>query len=188
MLNVIFLWNFLNQNWNFDHILIVFMSTPSWCYTPTGHVIRCTCSSAVASQPITWRQVSAIMYGGMVKTSLNWASQWGNWTWHGYWWQAGLSIWETAVLQGFSWTTTCTVYRDWSKQEKIWKCLVDVRGQGWMERLGWRWQKGNSSSNNHLLQPSMQNTISKRTSRATLEQMDYSSRRAHWLLLLSAII
>ncbi len=32
----------------------------------------------------------------------------------------------------------------------------------------------------------IQNTISERTTRRTLKQMGYSSRRPHWILLLSA--
>ncbi len=56
-----------------------------------------------------------------------------------------------------------------------------------MSEENWqRWYKGNSNSNNHLLQPRWQNTISECTTRRTLKQMDYSSRKPHWLSLLSA--
>ncbi len=56
---------------------------------------------------------------------------------------SGLSISKTADQLGFSRTTISSVYREWSKKEKISsgrqlcgrKCLVDVRGQRRMGRL-----------------------------------------------------
>ncbi len=57
--------------------------------------------------------------------------------------------------------------------------MSEVRGvvRDWLE------MKGNSNSNNHLL--GMQNSISERTTRRTLKQMGYSSRRPHRVPLLS---
>ncbi len=68
--------------------------------------------------------------------------------------RTGLSISKTADLLGFSRTTISRVYRELFEKEKISserqlcgrKCLVDVRG----EQADWL---GNSSSNNHSLQP-----------------------------------
>ncbi len=60
------------------------------------------------------------------------------------------------------------------------KCLSDVRGQRRMGRLVRDDRKATRYNQG------MQNTISERTTRWTLEQMGYSSRRPHRVLILSA--
>ncbi len=90
-------------------------------------------------------------------------------------------------------------YREGSEKEKIssewhlwgWKCLVDVRGQRRIGRLVRDDRKATVTllSNSKITtryNQGMQNTISERTTRRTLKQMGYSSRRPHWVPLLSA--
>ncbi len=106
---------------------------------------------------------------------------------------AGLSIKKTAYLLWFSRTTISRVCREWSEKEKISserqlcgrKCLVDVRGQRRMGRLVRDDRKATVTQINTYNQ-GMQNTISERTTRRTLKQMGYSSRRPHRVPLLSA--
>ncbi len=108
--------------------------------------------------------------------------------------RAGLSISKTADLLVFSRTTLSRVYREWSEKEKISserqlcgrKCLVDVRGQRRMGRLVRDDRKATLTQITTRYNQGMQNTISERTTRRTLKQMGYSSRRPHRVPLLSA--
>uniref|UniRef100_A0AAR2J702 Transposase Tc1-like domain-containing protein n=1 Tax=Pygocentrus nattereri TaxID=42514 RepID=A0AAR2J702_PYGNA len=108
--------------------------------------------------------------------------------------RAGLSISETAELLGFSHTTISKVYRERSEKEKIScerqlcgrQCLVDVRGQRRMGRLVQDDRKATATQIITCYNQGMQNTISERTTRRTLKKMGYSSRRPHWVPLLSA--
>ncbi len=107
---------------------------------------------------------------------------------------AGLSISKTADLLGFSHITISRVYREWYEKDKISskrqlcgrKCLVDVRGQRRIGRLVRDDRKPTVTQITTRYNQGMQNTISERTTRRTLKQMGYSSRRPHQVPLLSA--
>ncbi len=108
--------------------------------------------------------------------------------------RAGLSISKTVDLLGFSCKAISRVYREWSEKEKKSserqlyrrKCLVVVRGQRRMGRLVRDDRKAAVTQINTRHNQGMQNTISERTTRQTLKQMGYSSRRPHRVPLLPA--
>ncbi len=66
------------------------------------------------------------------------------------------------------------------------KCLVDVRGQMRMGRLVIDDRKETVTQITTRYNQGMQNSISEPSTHQTLKQMDCSSRRPHWVLLLSA--
>ncbi len=73
-----------------------------------------------------------------------------------------------------------------SSERQLCGCLVDVRGQRRMSRLVRDDIKATVSQITTRYKQGMQNTISEHTTRRTLNQMGYSSRRPHRVPLLSA--
>ncbi len=93
--------------------------------------------------------------------------------------RAGLSISKIADLLGFSRTTISRIYRECSEKEKISserqlcgrKCLVDIRGQRRMDRLVRDDRKATVTQITTRYNQVMQNTISERTTRQALKQI-----------------
>ncbi len=125
--------------------------------------------------------------------------------WHGNWssrWSQYLCCVYTSTF--LNRTTSCSprpvcraissVYREWFEKDQISserqfcgrKCLVDVRGQKRMGRLVRDDRKATLTKINTHYNQGMQNTISERTTRRTLKQMGYCSRKPHREPLLSA--
>ncbi len=99
--------------------------------------------------------------------------------------RAGLSISETADLLGFSRTIVSRVYRECSEKEKIsserqfsgWKYLVECRDQRRMVRMAQADRKATVTQITTCYNRGTQKSISERTTRWTLKQMGYGSRR-----------
>ncbi len=108
--------------------------------------------------------------------------------------RAGLRISKTTDLLGFSRTTISRFYRELSKKDTISnerqlcgrKGLVDIRGQRRMGRLVRDERKAIVTQIIICYNQGMQNTISECTTRRTLKQMGYSSRRPHRVPFLSS--
>ncbi len=101
------------------------------------------------------------------------------WTWNGCWCQTGLVwVFQKLLIYWDSHTTISRVYREWSEKEKIsseqqlcrWKCLVDVRGQRRMDRLVRDDRKATVTQITTRYNQGMQNIISERTTRRTLNR------------------
>ncbi len=104
--------------------------------------------------------------------------------------RVGLSISKTADLPGFSRTTISSLQRMVWKRETIqWGAVVWMKmpcwGQRRMGRLVRDDRKITVTKITTRYNQGMQNTISEHTTRRTLKQMGYSSRRPHRVPLLS---
>ncbi len=116
------------------------------------------------------------------------------WTWNGCWCQTGWSEYFKKLLidrdfhaqqsQGFEWSEKKNISSE--RQLCGQKCVVDVRGQRRMGRLVRDDRKATVTQITTRYNQGMQNIISEHTTRRTLKQMDYSSRRPHQVSLLSA--
>ncbi len=171
-----------------------------YIHTLTGHFNRYSLVTQIANQPITWQRLNASRCGEddllKFKPSIRMGKKGdlSDWMWNGCWCQ---TVWsgysKTADLLVFSHTTISRVYREWSGKEKISserqlcgrKGLVDVRGQRRMGRLIRDDRKATVTQITTRYNQDMQNTISEHTTRRTLKQMGYSSRRPHRVPLLS---
>ncbi len=106
--------------------------------------------------------------------------------------RAGLSISKTADLLGSSRTSISRVYREWSEKEKNiqWAAVVWTKMPCWCQRRMGRLvrddRKATETQITTRYNQGMQNTISEHATHRTLKQMNYSSRRPHRVLLLSA--
>lgn len=85
------------------------------------------------------------------------------------------------------------VYRETSKKEKILsrqyssggKCLIDTRCQKRMTRLIWADNKTIVTQISTRCNQGMQKSISRCTANPALKEMGYSSKKTHWVPLLS---
>ncbi len=99
---------------------------------------------------------------------------------------------KTADLLRFSWPTISRVYREWSEKEKIFRAaVVWTKMPCWCQRseengLVREDRKTTVTQITIRYSQGLQNTISEHTTRRTLKQMGYSSRRPHRVPLLSA--
>lgn len=96
--------------------------------------------------------------------------------------QANLSISETANLLGYSCTTVCRVYREWTLKKKTCsgrqlcgrKSLVDDSGQKRMDKLVQSDSKATLAELTARYNEGLSKAISERTIRRTLKRLGYS--------------
>ncbi len=114
------------------------------------------------------------------------------WTWNDCWCETGWSeyfknCWSTGI---FTHKHLYGLQRMVWKRENIqWAAVVGMKIPCWCQRrMGrlFRDDRKATVTKNHSLQPRYAEYISERTTRRTLKQMGYSSRRPHRVLLLSA--
>ncbi len=109
------------------------------------------------------------------------------WTWNGCWCKtAALSSSKTADLLEFTHKTISRVYREWSEKERNipWAAVVWTKMPCWCQRRMGRLVRDDRKTTVTQIttryNQGVQNTISEHTTRWTLKQMGYSSRRLHW--------